>query len=109
MASQALVVLLLELRETPRLTLGWVSRSHFLVDSESSFTYRLKILCHTLLHAPLHAPLLAPLHAPLHAPWQVKRDPSDLGYAVTKSRETMAWLSGQRSDYDAVNWANKAL
>jgi len=33
---------------------------------------------------------------------EVKRDSSDLGKAVTKSAEVMAWLSGERGRYDPV-------
>ena len=33
---------------------------------------------------------------------EVKRDSSDLGKAVTKSAEVMAWLSGERARYDPV-------
>ena len=38
---------------------------------------------------------------------EVKRDPSDLGSAVSKSREVMAWLAGDTHTYDAEEWVNK--
>jgi len=38
---------------------------------------------------------------------EVKRDSSDLGYAVSKSAETLAWLAGMREEYDATQWLNR--
>jgi hypothetical protein len=38
---------------------------------------------------------------------EVKRDPSDLGKAVTKSAEVMAWLSGEKGRYDSAEWTNR--
>lgn len=38
---------------------------------------------------------------------EVKMDPSDLGKAVTKSAEVMAWLGGERGRYDPEEWTNR--
>lgn len=38
---------------------------------------------------------------------EVKRDSSDLGYAVSKSAETLAWLAGMREEYNAAQWTNR--
>jgi len=38
---------------------------------------------------------------------EVKRDSSDLGFAVTKSSEVMAWLSGESGRYNANEWVNR--
>ena len=38
---------------------------------------------------------------------EVKRDCSDLGVALVKSHEVLAWLSGEREAYVADEWANK--
>ena len=38
---------------------------------------------------------------------EVKRDSSDLGKAVAKSAEVMAWLSGERGRYDPAEWTNR--
>lgn len=38
---------------------------------------------------------------------EVKRDSSDVGKAVAKSAEVMAWLSGERGGYDPAEWTNR--
>ena len=38
---------------------------------------------------------------------EVKRDSSDLGIALTKSAEVMAWLSGERDRYQPDEWTNR--
>jgi hypothetical protein len=38
---------------------------------------------------------------------EVKRDSSDLGCAVSKSSEVMAWLCGEEDRYDPAEWANR--
>lgn len=38
---------------------------------------------------------------------EVKRDSSDVGKAVAKSAEVMAWLSGERGGYDPEQWTNR--
>ena len=38
---------------------------------------------------------------------EVKLDASDLGKAVSKSAEVMAWLGGERSRYDPEEWTNR--
>jgi hypothetical protein len=38
---------------------------------------------------------------------EVKHNPNDLGYAVHKYRETLAWLSGTRDGYDPNEWVTR--